>query len=169
MSQELSASAQKVQRALQERGFAHCEVVELPSSTRTAQEAAQSIGCRVEQIVKSLIFRARQSDTPILVVASGANRVNEQQLSVLVGEPIEKAKASFVQQSTGFVIGGVPPIGHAKPLRTFIDKDLLQYDEIWAAAGTPFAVFCLTPQELVAMTGGKVFEIAQSIERQADA
>lgn len=161
MSQELSASAQKVQRALQERGFAHCEVVELPSSTRTAQEAAQSIGCRVEQIVKSLIFRARQSDTPILVVASGANRVNEQQLSVLVGEPIEKAKASFVQQRTGFVIGGVAPIGHAEPLRTFIDKDLLQYDEIWAAAGTPFAVFCLTPQELVAMTGGEVFEIAQ--------
>ena len=161
MSQELSASAQKVQRALQERGFAHCEVVELPSSTRTAQEAAQSIGCRVEQIVKSLIFRARQSDAPILVVASGANRVNEQQLSVLVGELIEKAKASFVQQRTGFLIGGVAPIGHTEPLRTFIDKDLLQYDEVWAAAGTPFAVFRLTPQELVAMTSGEVFEIAQ--------
>lgn len=161
MQQELSASAQKVQHALQERGFAHCEVVELPSSARTAQEAAQSIGCRVEQIVKSLIFRAKHSDTPVLVVASGANRVNEQQLSTLVGEPIEKAKASFVQQRTGFVIGGVPPLGHAEALRTFIDKDLLQYDEIWAAAGTPFAVFRLTPQELVAMTGGEVFEIAR--------
>lgn len=161
MPQELSASAQRVQRALQERGFVHCEVVELPSSTRTAQEAAQSIGCRVEQIVKSLIFRAKQSDAPILVVASGANRVNEQQLSVLVGEPIEKAKASFVQQRTGFVIGGVAPIGHAESLRTFIDKDLLQYNEIWAAAGTPFGVFRLTPQELVVMTGGEIFEIAQ--------
>jgi prolyl-tRNA editing enzyme YbaK/EbsC (Cys-tRNA(Pro) deacylase) len=162
MQQELSASAQRVQRALEEREFGHCKVVELPSSTRTAQEAAQSIGCRVEQIVKSLIFRAKQSDVPILVVASGANRVNEQQLSALVGEPIEKAKASFVQQRTGFVIGGVPPLGHLTPVRTFVDQSLLQYDEIWAAAGTPFAVFRLTPQELVAMTGGEVIELVQN-------
>ncbi len=159
MQKALPPSAQKVQRALEERGFAHCTVVELPSSTRTAQEAAQSIGCGVEQIVKSLVFRTQQSDVPILVVASGSNRVNEQQISDLVGEPIEKAKASFVQRRTGFAIGGVAPIGHAEPLRTFIDRDLLRYEEIWAAAGTPFAVFRLTPQELVAMTVGELITI----------
>ncbi len=159
MQKELSASAQKMQRILEERGFAHCTVVELPSSTRTAQEAAQSIGCGVEQIVKSLVFRRQDSDTPILVVASGSNRVNEQQLSALVGEPIEKAKASYVQKRTGFAIGGVAPVGHAEPLQTFIDRDLLRYDEIWAAAGTPFAVFRLTPQDLIAMTKGELITI----------
>ena len=161
MVQELSASARKVQNALKERGFEDNVVVELPASTRTAKEAAQAIGCNVEQIVKSLIFKGKQSNKPVLVVASGANRVNERQLSELVGEPIEKANAAFVQQRTGFVIGGVPPIGHSEALQTFIDEDLFQYAEIWAAAGTPFAVFKLTPQELAMMTGGRVIAIAK--------
>jgi prolyl-tRNA editing enzyme YbaK/EbsC (Cys-tRNA(Pro) deacylase) len=158
MSQELSASAQKVQDVLRERGFTS-QVVELPDSTRTAKEAAQAIGCRVEQIVKSLIFKGKQTSKPILVVASGQNRVNEKRLGELVGEPIGKADADFVRLHTGFVVGGVPPVGHKEPLTTFIDEDLLQFSEIWAAAGTPFAVFQLTPAELHAMTGGQVVSI----------
>jgi Cys-tRNA(Pro) deacylase len=158
MSQELSASAQKVQDALRERGFS-APVVELSVSTRTAKEAAQAIGCRVEQIVKSLVFKGKQTNKPILVVASGQNRVNEKRLGELADEPIAKADADFVRQHTGFVVGGVPPVGHKEPLTTFIDEDLLQFSEIWAAAGTPFAVFQLTPTDLQAMTGGQVVSI----------
>jgi prolyl-tRNA editing enzyme YbaK/EbsC (Cys-tRNA(Pro) deacylase) len=158
MAKELSSSARKVQDALEARGFA-CQVVELPASTRTAKEAAQAIGCRVEQIVKSLIFKGQQSGKPILVVASGTNRVNEKRLGELAGEPIEKASADFVRQHTGFAVGGVPPTGHLEPIETFIDEDLLQHEEIWAAAGTPFAVFRLTPADLQAMTGGEVVSI----------
>ena len=155
---ELSSSAQKAQDALNTLGFSS-QVVELPDSTRTAKEAAQAIGCRVEQIVKSLIFRGKQSNRPVLVVASGTNRVNEKRLDVLADEPMEKADADFVRQRTGFVVGGVPPLGHAERLETFIDEDLLQYGEIWAAAGTPFAVFQLTPVDLKVMTGGQVVSI----------
>jgi prolyl-tRNA editing enzyme YbaK/EbsC (Cys-tRNA(Pro) deacylase) len=158
MSKELSASAQKVQDTLAARGFS-CQVVELPDSTRTAKEAAQSIGCRVGQIVKSLVFRGKQSHKPILVVASGTNRVNEQRLAELVGEPIEKADASFVRQHTGFAVGGVPPVGLVEPIETFVDEDLQSYEEIWAAAGTPFAVFCLTPADLQRMTDGRTTSI----------
>jgi prolyl-tRNA editing enzyme YbaK/EbsC (Cys-tRNA(Pro) deacylase) len=158
MSKELSGSARKVQEALEMRGFSS-NVVELPDSTRTAREAAQAIGCRVEQIVKSLVFKGQRTNRPILVVASGTNRVNEQRLSELAGEPIEKADADFVRERTGFVVGGVPPIGHAEHLETFIDADLLRYGELWAAAGTPHAVFQLTPAELEAMTGGRVVSI----------
>jgi prolyl-tRNA editing enzyme YbaK/EbsC (Cys-tRNA(Pro) deacylase) len=158
MAKELSASARKVQEILQNRGFTS-EVVELPGSTRTAKEAAQAIGCQVEQIVKSLIFRTLDSDKPVLVVASGTNRVNEQRLGELLGETIGKADANFVRQHTGFAVGGVPPLGHSEPIRTFIDEDLLQYAQIWAAAGTPFAVFRLTPTELQEMTGGDVVSI----------
>jgi prolyl-tRNA editing enzyme YbaK/EbsC (Cys-tRNA(Pro) deacylase) len=158
MSQELSASAQKVQDVLRERGFTS-QVVELSDSTRTAKDAAQAIGCRVEQIVKSLIFKGKQTSKPILVVASGQNRVNEKRLGELAGEPIARADADFVRQRTGFAVGGVPPVGHKEPLTTFIDEDLLQFSEIWAAAGTPFAVFQLTPAELQSMTGGQVVSI----------
>ena len=158
MSKELSSSAQKVQDILKERGFSSL-VVELPDSTRTAREAAQAVGCRVEQIVKSLVFKGRNSHKPLLVVASGSNRVNEQRLSELAGEPIEKADADFVRQRTGFGVGGVPPVGHTEQLEIFIDQDLLQYEQLWAAAGTPHAVFQLSPSELKAMTGGRVVSI----------
>lgn len=124
MPQELSASAQKVQDVLHKLGYSS-RVVELPDSTRTAKEAAQAIGCQVGQIVKSLVFRGKQSNIPILVVASGTNRVNERRLSELVGEPIEKADATFVREHTGFAVGGVPPVGHAEHLMTFIDQDLI--------------------------------------------
>ena len=158
MTQQLSTSAQKVQHILQTLGFP-CQVVELSDSTRTAKEAAQAIGTRVEQIVKSLIFKGQLTSKPILVVASGTNRVNEKRLSELAGEPIGKADADFVRQSTGFAVGGVPPVGLASPIETYIDEDLLRYDEIWAAAGTPHAVFPLTPADLQKMTGGQVVTI----------
>lgn len=154
----LSPSAQKVQNALDALGLT-LEVVELPASTRTAVEAALAIGCGVGQIVKSLIFQGKRSERPVLVVASGANRVNEKTIEACIGEPLGKADADFVRNHTGFVIGGVPPVGHAEELVTFIDADLLQYNEIWAAAGTPNAVFRLAPMDLIRMTPGQVINI----------
>ncbi len=158
MGKQLSGSAQKVQEALKNLGFT-LNVVELPNSTRTAVEAAQAVGCQVGQIVKSLVFKAKRSQRPILVVASGSNRVNEKAIEALIGEPLGKADADFVRQRTGFVIGGVPPVGHVEPLLTFIDQDLLDYAEIWAAAGNPNAVFRLTPEDLIRMTSGVVVKI----------
>jgi prolyl-tRNA editing enzyme YbaK/EbsC (Cys-tRNA(Pro) deacylase) len=159
MSASLSASAQRVQDALTALGLP-CRVVELPASTRTAQEAADAVGCSVGQIVKSLVFRGANTDTPILVLASGANRVNEKHLGELAGEPIAKADATFVRTHTGFAIGGVAPLGHPTSLKTYIDADLLQYAEIWAAAGTPNAVFALKLADLEMMTEGAVVTIA---------
>jgi prolyl-tRNA editing enzyme YbaK/EbsC (Cys-tRNA(Pro) deacylase) len=158
LSSSLSPSAQRVQDALKARGFAN-RVVEHEQTTRTSAEAAAAVGCEVGQIVKSVIFKAKESGRPVLVVASGANRVNEKRLGELVGEKLEKPDADFVRQQTGFVIGGVPPLGHSQSLLTFVDEDLLQYGEIWAAAGTPNAVFRLTPDELVKMTNGQVVSI----------
>jgi prolyl-tRNA editing enzyme YbaK/EbsC (Cys-tRNA(Pro) deacylase) len=154
----LSPSAQKVQDALQALGFS-CQVTELPQTTRSAAEAAQAIGCQVAQIAKSLVFKGKGTQKPILVIASGSNRVNEGKIAQYLAEPIEKSDAGYVRQRTGFVIGGVPPVGHHEPLQTFIDEDLLRYDQIWAAAGTPNAVFGLNPNDLVKMTGGRVVEI----------
>ena len=158
MTEALHASSQKVQDSLKSRGFS-CQVVELSQITRTAKEAAQAIGCRVEQIAKSLVFKGTNTNNPILVIASGVNRVNESRVSDLIFESIEKADADFIRERTGFVIGGVPPIGHLEPLETFIDEDLLRYGEIWAAAGHPHAVFKLTPFDLVKMTDGRVISI----------
>lgn len=154
----LKASAQKVQEALAARGFANA-VVELPASTRTAAEAAAAVGCEVGQIVKSLVFRGRQSGRAVLIVASGSHRVDEGAVRAVLGEEIEKASADFVREQTGFAIGGVPPLGHAHEIVTVVDEDLLRHEKIWAAAGHPQAVFPLTPAELVAMTGGKVARI----------
>ena len=155
---ELSQSAQKVQQALQAMNLP-CMVVELPNSTRTAIEAAQAVGCQVGQIVKSLIFMGAESRRPILVVASGINRVDETHLALLAGEAIKKADAEFVRAQTGFAIGGIPPVGLANQMSTFIDQDLLAYQSVWAAAGTPHAVFELDPAFLERMTGGTVTNI----------
>jgi prolyl-tRNA editing enzyme YbaK/EbsC (Cys-tRNA(Pro) deacylase) len=160
MPEELSRNARKVQDALSKFGVP-CKVVELPGSTRTSKEAAEAVGCKVEQIAKSILFRGKQSGKPILVVASGSNRIDEKKLRDLVSEPVKKADADFVREQTGFVIGGVPPVGHVKPLDIFIDQDLFEYDEIWAAAGTPHAVFKLTSTELAKITAGKVVDISQ--------
>ena len=137
---ELKASAQKVRDALQALGLDH-EVVQYPDSTRTAAEAAQAIGCEAAQIVKSLVFRTAKTNRPLLVLVSGVNRVDEKKLKVLIGEKIKKADAGFVREQTGFAIGGVPPLGHAQPLTTLIDQDLMSHEHVWAAAGTPNAVF----------------------------
>src|SRR5512139_1539377 len=154
----LSSSAQKVQEVLKTLGL-ELRVVELQETTRTSADAARAIGCEVGQIAKSLIFRGQKTQRPILVIASGSNRVNEKRVGELISEPLGKADADFVRQKTGFVIGGVPPVGHAEKLEVFIDEDLLQYGEIWAAAGTPNAVFRLTPSDLVRMTEGQVIGI----------
>ncbi len=154
----LSSQAIKVQQALDDLGL-RLEVIELPDSTRTSQDAAQALGCQVGQIAKSIVFQAIPSHRPILVIASGSNRVNEQVIARLVGEEIGKADADFVRLHTGFVIGGVPPLGHLEQIRTFIDRDLLQYSEIWAAAGTPHAVFRLAPSDLLRMIKGEVIQV----------
>ncbi|HSD21902.1 MAG TPA: YbaK/EbsC family protein [Anaeromyxobacter sp.] len=154
----LHPTAQRVQDALAARGLAN-EVVEVAASARTAAEAAAALGCEVAQIVKSLVFRGRESGRAILVEASGANRVSEEAVRALLGEPIERADPAFVREQTGFAIGGIPPIGHARELVTLVDEDLLRFDRIWAAAGHPRAVFPLTPGELVAMTGGRVARV----------
>lgn len=158
MTTPLSPSAQKVQQALQALGVT-LQVVELPDSTRTAIEAAQAVGCQVGQIVKSLVFKTKRSQRALLVIASGSNRVDEKLIEARIGEPLGKADAEFVRQQTGFAIGGVPPLGHASPLLTFIDQDLLQYERVWAAAGTPHAVFELNPAGLARMTGGEIIPI----------
>jgi prolyl-tRNA editing enzyme YbaK/EbsC (Cys-tRNA(Pro) deacylase) len=156
----LSSSAAKVQAALEARGFSF-EVRELDQSTRTAAEAAAAIGCDVAQIAKSILFRGKDSGRPVLVIASGVNRVDEKAVARLLGEKPGKADADFVRQETGFVIGGVPPVGHDRPIATFIDEDILAFDEIWAAAGTPFAVFRLDPHSLASLTGGRVAQVAR--------
>jgi prolyl-tRNA editing enzyme YbaK/EbsC (Cys-tRNA(Pro) deacylase) len=158
MTDSLKTSARRVQKALDAAGMA-CDVVEMPKTTRTAREAAQAAGCTVGQIVKSLIFKGSRTNKPYLVVASGANRVNEETLAEMVSEPVEMPDADFVREKTGFAIGGVPPLGHDNPLETYIDEDLLQYEEIWAAAGTPNAIFKLTPSDLQSITGGQVTKI----------
>ena len=164
-SPALSSSAQRVQDALAALGFT-LAVVELPHSTRTSAEAAAAVGCGVGQIVKSLIFRGAHSGRPILVLASGSNRVDESAVAALLGEPLSKPDADFVRAHTGFVIGGVPPLGHAEAMPTFIDQDLLAYDSLWAAAGTPNAVFKLTPKELVAMSKGRVEHIRKDAAQE---
>ena len=130
-----------------------------PAGTRTAADAAAAIGCDVAQIVKSLVFRKR-SGGALLVLASGRNRVDEAKVGALVDEPIDKADAAFVREVTGFAIGGVPPVGHAEPIDTLVDRDLLSLGELWAAAGTPQTVFPIAPEELVRVTGGQVADVA---------
>jgi len=155
MPPSLSPGAQKVQDVLKALGFANT-VVELQATTRTSAEAAQAVGCRVEQIAKSIVFQGKQTHRPILVIASGPNRVNEKKIEGFISEPLGKADADYVREHTGFVIGGVPPVGHHEKLEIFIDEDLLQYGEIWAAAGSSNAVFQLTPSDLIKMTSGRV-------------
>lgn len=160
MSNDLPASARRVQQVLDAAGLA-VAIVELPQSTRTAADAAASIGCRVEQIAKSLVFRRKDSGEGVLVIASGSNRVDERLVAAALHTEIERADAGFVRSTTGFAIGGIPPIGHDSPLVTLIDEDLLRLDVIWAAGGTPHAVFPLSPGELVRITSGQVMRVAE--------
>lgn len=154
----LSLTAQRVQDLLTSGGF-DCRVIEYAQSTRTSQEAAERAGCALGQITKSLIFSGTVSQKPILVLTSGANRVDEKRIAEYAGEPIARAQAEFVRRVTGFAIGGVPPLGHAQDLETYLDEDLMQYSTIWAAAGTPNAIFELTPADLLRMSNGKVARV----------
>jgi len=156
----ISKSAQRVQDVLTSRGFAF-EVIELPDSTRTADDAAKAVGCDKRQIVKSLIFRTANTKAPVLVLASGVNRVSEKLIAQYVGEKIFKADADFAREVTGFTIGGIPPVGHAEPMSVFIDRDLLQHDEVWAAAGTPNALFRVRGKISALVPEGRVVVVAE--------
>ena len=155
---QLSPSAQKVQDALRTLGF-DLTVIEHTESTRTAQEAADRVGVTLGQIVKSLIFKGKTSGEPILVLTSGSNRVDEKRIKAYAGEKIGRAEPDFVREVTGYAIGGVPPIAHLQQMDTYLDEDLMQYDVVWAAAGTPNAVFELAPDDLQKMTNSRVERI----------
>ena len=159
MAEELSDGAQRVQAALAGFGLGF-EVVEFGQSTRTSVEAAAAIGCAVAQIAKSIVFRIKSQARPLMVVASGSNRIDEKKLRDLIGEKPGKADADFVRARTGYVIGGVPPLGHRETIETLVDEDLFRFEEIWAAAGTPRAVFRLTPAQLLRITGGRKVPVA---------
>jgi prolyl-tRNA editing enzyme YbaK/EbsC (Cys-tRNA(Pro) deacylase) len=154
----INPSAQKIQNILRGLGFNY-KVIEYTESTRTAQEAADRVGCKLGQIIKSLIFKGKTSDKGILVLTSGSNRVDEIMISRYAGEAIGRADPEFVRSTTGFAIGGVPPIGHTQSLETYIDEDLLQYGDVWAAAGTPNAVFQLLSSDLEEITGGRIVRV----------
>ncbi len=157
MKPATAASALRVQAAL----GPDYQVLEFDAGTRTAAQAAAAIGCSAAEIAKSLIFRAEPSGRAVLVIASGAKRVDERKVGDLIGEKIVRADADFVREKTGFAIGGVPPLGHAEPLLTLIDESLSAFEAIWAAAGTPNAVFRLTPADLLRLTGGAAAAVAR--------
>ena len=153
-----SPSVERVRRALERAGLA-VEIVELPGAARTARAAAEFLGCELAQIANSLVFRAGASESPVLVMSSGARRVDLGALERLLGEPVAKADADFVRAVTGFAIGGVPPFGHLLIMDTYLDEDFLRYETIWAAAGTPNAIFELKTEDLQKLTNGKVVQV----------
>jgi len=141
------------------------KVKELPGSTRTAQEAADSIRCTVSQIAKSIVFREKETDLPILVIASGSNRVNVKKIQKSTGLKLGRADGKYVKERVGYAIGGVPPVAHNEPLETILDPDLKKHEVIWAAAGTPFAVFQLKPTDLEPLTKGRWIDLSEEIQR----
>ena len=158
MLESLPDAARRVAMLVRERGHDKA-VVMLPQTGKTSAEAAAGLGCSVAQIAKSILFRRREDDAPVLVVASGVNRVDEAKVAQQVGA-IARADAKFVREKTGYAIGGVCPIGHLTTPVTLIDADLLKLESIWAAAGHPHAVFNLSPQELITLTGAPVVDVA---------
>lgn len=161
MGKRSGGGVQRVREALAAAGLSS-EVKELSASTRTAQDAASAVGCQVAQIVKSLVFRIQDGDRPLLVLVSGTNRASEALLAALAGGPVARADADFVRARTGFAIGGVAPLGHAEPMAVLVDRDLMSFPLVWAAAGSPNAVFALTPADLLRVTGGRVADVADA-------
>lgn len=149
-------SIERVMRALAKWGLEH-RIMHLEESTSTSEQAARALGVELGQIAKSLVFLSGQS--PVLVIASGSHRVSEAKLSSHLGEGVKKATAAQVKDLTGFAIGGVPPLGHSVEMKVFIDRDLMAYEEIYAAAGSPHSVMRLTPMELVEITGGELVDV----------
>jgi prolyl-tRNA editing enzyme YbaK/EbsC (Cys-tRNA(Pro) deacylase) len=158
MSNSPKRPANRVQSALQSAGV-QTPIYPVSASTRTAEDAAAVIECKVAQIVKSLVFRGRQTGQAYLILASGSNRVNEHKFSLLAGEKIERASPEFVREQTGFAIGGVPPLGHHFQLPTWMDEALLQFETVWASAGSPHVVFPIAPKELARATSACVIEV----------
>lgn len=159
---QLKPAAQRVQDALRAAGL-ETQVRHMPASTRTAEDAARACGCQVGQIIKSLIFRGAETGQPYLLLVSGVNRVNEQLAGTQVGEPLGRADAQFVREATGFAIGGIPPLGHATAISTFIDEDLLGYEIAWAAAGTPDAIFAIAPARLAEAASAKPIRVTPGL------
>ncbi len=159
---QLKDSAKRVQDFLSTKGFSFV-VKELAASARTAQEAADSIGCTVSQIAKSLVFKEKGTNRPILVIASGSNRIDVQKIEKSTGLKLGRADGKYVKERIGYAIGGVPPAGHNEPLETLLDPDLKNYEKIWAAAGTPFAVFQLKPIDLELLTNGRWVDLAEDL------
>jgi prolyl-tRNA editing enzyme YbaK/EbsC (Cys-tRNA(Pro) deacylase) len=155
---ELPASAQRVQDAAVALGL-DVPVREMEIPTRTAEEAAAACGVTVGQIIKSLVFLGADSGKPYLLLVSGSNRVNEKGVAAHLGEKLKRPDAEFVRNLTGYAIGGIPPFGHASPLATYVDADLLQYDVVWAAAGTPRAVFPVDPKRLKDVLGAPAIAV----------
>ncbi|MDB5077240.1 MAG: YbaK/prolyl-tRNA synthetase associated region [Chloroflexi bacterium] len=155
---DLKPSVQRVATALRALGVAP-QIVEFTESTRTAEDAARALGTSVERIVKSLVFTA--GGAPLLVLVSGVNRVAVDRLREALGVEVRRADASVVREATGFAIGGVPPIGHATQLPVILDRDLMQYELVYAAAGTPNSVFPITPQDLHRITGARVLDVKE--------
>jgi prolyl-tRNA editing enzyme YbaK/EbsC (Cys-tRNA(Pro) deacylase) len=141
--------------------FLGFETRRFPEGTHTVADAAAAVGVGPGQIVKSLVVR-RASGQALLVAVSGTNRLDLEKVAALVGQPVSMAPAKWVREVTGCSIGGVPPAGHATALETLVDQDLLAYEEVWAAAGSPYEVFPIAPSQLVELTGGRVVEVAES-------
>ncbi|HEV2611426.1 MAG TPA: YbaK/EbsC family protein [Noviherbaspirillum sp.] len=161
-SMQLPDSAQRVADLLNAIGHDK-PVVMLPETGKTSAEAAAGLGCDIAAIAKSIVFRRLSDDAAVMVVASGANRVDEQKVAAIVG-PLGRADAKFVKQRIGYAIGGVCPIGHVEKTVMLIDEDLMRLDSLWAAAGHPHAVFNLTPQQLLNMTGAPLADVALRVE-----
>ena len=157
---ELKPAARRVQEALRARGL-DSEVRHMRQTTRTAEEAAAACGCAVGQIVKSLVFRGSQSGKPYLLLVSGANRVDEKAVAERIGEALRRPDAQYVRDVTGFAIGGIPPLGHDSPLDTYIEEALLAWDVVWAAAGTPDAVFPIAPARLAEAVGANIIAVGR--------
>lgn len=157
-TESLPPSAQRVADALAARGH-RGEVRILSDSARSAPEAAAAVGVHQRQIVKSLVFRGRESGEPVLVMVGGTSRVDTELLAAVIGEPVKRADADWVREVTGFSIGGVPPIGHSRALLTVADEALVPESELWAAAGTPHAVFPLAGHELATLTGARLARV----------
>lgn len=156
----MSKSLKRVRAALEAAGI-EVEILEMGESTRTAAEAAAAAGCEIDQIVKSIIFRGEADGQAILFLTAGGNKVDGAKASALAGEALGKADAALIRAQTGFAIGGVSPIGHLNPIRAFFDPRLMDFDEIWAAAGTPRHIFAAKPAEILALSGAQVADFVE--------
>ena len=157
--EQLPASVQRVHAALVAQGVVAPQIVMLADAARTSQQAADALAIEVGQIAKSLVFRGHASGEAVLVIASGAHRVDEAKVAALIGERIDRAAPDFVRLATGYAIGGIPPLGHASAMKVLVDASLARYPVVWAAAGHPHSVFALAPAELFRIAGGQVADV----------